>query len=168
ALRTTIQITAERPMAIVHENWPLRMKRVDLSGLAPAQREAEVEHLLIDEPRRPYDLEAEPGIRATLLRLGSREHVFILMMHHIICDWRSEGVLWRDLAALYPAFSCGKPPALPPLPIQHGDYAVWQQQRVAEADFAEDLAYWEGNLRGAPELLELPADRPRPRVQSYR
>ncbi|MFZ0887838.1 MAG: amino acid adenylation domain-containing protein [Candidatus Binataceae bacterium] len=167
-LRTTIQITEERPMAIVHENWPLRMKRIDLSGLAPAQREAEVERLLIDERRRSYDLEAEPGIRATLLRLGSREHVFILMMHHIICDRWSMGVVWRELAALFEAFSCGKPLALPPLPIQHGDYAVWQQQRVAEADFAGDLAYWEDNLRGAPELLELPADRPRPRVQSYR
>jgi len=127
-----------------------------------------VERLLIDEPRRSYDLEAEPGIRATLLRLGSREHVFILMMHHIICDRWSMGIVWRELAALYQAFSRGETFALPPLPIQHGDYAVWKRQRVAEAGFAKDLAFWEDNLRGVPELLQLPADRPRPRVQSYR
>lgn len=154
-------------MAIVHESWPLRMKQIDLSGWATLQREAEVERLLIDEPRRLYNLESEPGIRVTLLRLGAGEHVFILMMHHIICDRWSIGVLWRELAGLYQAFSCGKAAALPPLPIQHGDYAVWQLQRLAEGRGAADLAYWENNLRDAPELLELPADRPRPRVRSY-
>jgi acyl-CoA synthetase (AMP-forming)/AMP-acid ligase II/acyl carrier protein len=167
-LRTTIQATEERPMAVVHENWPLRIKRVDMSSLAPAHREAEVKRLLTEEPRRPYDLEAEPAIRATLLRLGPREHVFILMMHHIICDRWSMGVLWRELAALYQAFSRGKPLALPPLPIQHGDYAVWHEQRAGETGFVEDLAYWEDNLSGAPQLLELPTDKPRPPVQSYR
>ena len=167
-LRTTIQMAAERPIAIVHESWPLQIKRIDLSALAPAQREAEVERLLIDEPRRPYHLETEPGIRATLLRLGPSEHVFILMMHHLVCDWASEGVLWRELSSAYRAICRGEPPALSRLPIQYGDYAVWQQQRVDEATFAEDLAFWEENLRGAPELLELPSDRPRPSVQSYR
>ena len=166
-LRTTIQRTEEGAVAIVHESWPLKMKQIDLSGWAAPQREAEVERLLIDAPRRLYNLESEPGIRVTLLRLGAREHVFILMMHHIICDRWSISVLWRELAALYQAFFCGKAAALPPLPIQHGDYAVWQLQRLAEGRGAADLTYWENNLRDAPELLELPADRPRPRVQSY-
>ena len=107
-LRTTIQMAAERHIAIVHESWSLRMKRIDLSGLAPAQREAEVERLLIDEPRRPYDLETEPGIRATLVRLGPSEHVFILMMHHLICDRGSLGVLWRELSSHYRALSRGE------------------------------------------------------------
>ena len=166
-LRSTIRMADGEPFAVVHENWPLRIKRVDLSGLPAAQRAAEVERSLIDEPRRPYHLEAEPGIRATLLRLGPTEHVFILMMHHLVCDWASEGVLWRELSALYRALSRSETPALPPLPIQHGDYAAWQQQQVAAAGFAEDLAFWEENLRGAPELLELPADRPRPATNSY-
>lgn len=166
-LRTTFHRTADGPMASVHESWPLRIRQINLSGLAAAQREAEVERLLIDEPRRLYDLENEPGIRVTLLRLGAREHVFILMMHHIICDRWSTGIVSRELTALYQALVCGKTPALPPLPIQNGDYVVWQLQRV-EADFADDFAYWEENLRGAPDLLELPTDRPRPRVQSYR
>ncbi|MGA6973658.1 MAG: AMP-binding protein, partial [Candidatus Binatus sp.] len=167
-LRTTVQIAAERPIAIVHESWPLRMKRVDLGALPPAQRETELARLLIDEPRRPYQIESEPGIRATLVRLSQSEHVFILMMHHMVCDWASEGVLWRELSSAYRTIVRGEPPALSRLPIQYGDYAVWQQQRVDEAAFDEDLDFWQENLRGAPELLELPSDRPRPSVQSYR
>jgi len=166
-LRTTIQSTEEGAVASVHESWPPSIKHIDLSGLAAERREAEVERLLIDEPRRLYDLESEPGIRVTLLRLGAREHVFILMLHHIICDRWSIDIVSRELTALYQAFVCGNTPALPPLPIQNGDYVVRQMQQ-AEADFAKELAYWEDNLRDAPDLLELPTDRPRPRVQSYR
>lgn len=167
-LRTTIHDTVGGPTASVHDAWPLKIRQIDLSGMSAAQREAEVERLLIDEPRRLYDLEAEPGIRATVLRLGARDQVFILMMHHIISDRWSMGVVSRELATLYKAFVCGETPALPPPPIQNGDYALWQQQWLAEADFGEDLAYWKDNLRGAPDLLDLPTDRPRPRVLSYR
>jgi amino acid adenylation domain-containing protein len=166
ALRTTMRRTQEGVMASVHDSWPLKIKLIDLSGLSAEQRGAEVGRLLIDEPRRLFDLESEPGIRATLLRLGAREHIFILMMHHIICDRWSTGVVSRELTALYQAFVCGEPAVLPALPIQYGDYVVWRLQRT-EADFAEDLAFWEDNLRGAPELLQLPADRPRPRLRSY-
>jgi amino acid adenylation domain-containing protein len=167
-LRTTIQTTDGQPVGIVHENWPLRLKQIDLSGLTARQREAEVERLLIAEPRVAYRLQDEPAIRAALIRLCPSEHVFILMMHHLICDWSSEGVLWRELAALYRSFCRGESLVLPPLPIQHGDYAVWQRQQLTEASLAEDLAFWVENLRGAPALLELPSDRPRPLVMSYR
>jgi amino acid adenylation domain-containing protein len=166
-LRTTIQAAAEESQAIVHESWPLRFKQIDLSSLAPARRDSEVERLLIDEPRLPYHLETEPGIRVTLLRLGPQEHVFILMMHHLICDWASEGVLWRELSALYRAGCRDQQLDLPPLPLQHGDYAAWQQQQMARKDLAEDLEYWAENLRGAPALLELPTDRPRSSVNSF-
>jgi amino acid adenylation domain-containing protein len=167
-LRTTIQMAAQRPIAIVHETSPLTMKRIDLSTLPHADREAELARLLIDEPRRPYRLDQVPGIRATLVRIGPADHVFILMMHHMVCDWASEGVLWRELSAAYQNIRRGAPLSASRLPIQYGDYAVWQQQRVDEAAFAEDLDFWEENLRGAPQLLELPSDRPRPTVQSFR
>jgi amino acid adenylation domain-containing protein len=166
-LRTTFQSAEAGVAAVVHPSCPLRLKQIDLTGLPDPQREAEVERLLIDEPRRFYNLESEPGVRVTLLSLGAREHVFILMMHHIICDRWSINVLWRELAALYQTFAFGKALALPPLPVQHGDYAAWQRQRLAETGLAKDLAYWEDALRGAPQLLELPADRPRPPVQSH-
>jgi amino acid adenylation domain-containing protein len=167
-LRTTIEVTDDEPRAVVHESWPIQLKKVDLSTLAAPERQEDVERLLIQEPRELYHLETKPGIRATLLCLGPRDHVLILMMHHIICDWSSEGVLWRELAVLYRAFSNGAAPDLPPLTIQHGDYAAWQVHQNAEANFAEDLAFWDENLRGAPQLLELPADRARPPMLSYR
>lgn len=168
-LRTTIQTTDDEPTVIVHEAWPLRLKKIDLSPLAPARRDAEIERLLIEEPRLPYDLKIEPGIRATLLHLGEKDHVFILMMHHLICDWSSEGVLWRELSALYSAVRRGGRLELPRLPIYHGDYAVWQQGQLDSKEVAEDLVYWEQQLRGAPGLLDLPMDAPsRPSTISYR
>jgi amino acid adenylation domain-containing protein len=167
-LRTSIQASDTVPVAVVHENWSLQLKIIDLSALGADERQGEVERLLVEEPRQPFHLQAEPGIRATLLRLAPEEHVFLLMMHHLICDWSSEGVIWRELSACYQALTCGQTPTLPHLPIQHGDYAVWQKQQMLEGAFADDLAYWEENLRGAPELLELPTDRPRPPAISYR
>ena len=167
-LRTSIRMLDNEPVAFVHDRWRLEVKRMDLSSLTPAEREAQVARLLIEEPRLGYQLDAEPPIRATLLRLGPTEHVLILMMHHIICDWASMGNLWRDLSALYRAGLRGQSLELPALPIQHGDYAVWQQDLSRRGAFSEDLAYWVEKLRGAPALIELPADRPRPAVYSYR
>jgi amino acid adenylation domain-containing protein len=166
--RTTIEVAGDEPSAVVHKTWPLKLKQVDLCSLAPAARQAEVERLLIEEPRLAYDLKTKPGIRATLIRCGETEHVFILMMHHLICDWSSEGVLWRELSALYGAGCSGRQLELPPLPIHHGDYAVWLQRQTSRPELGEDLAYWEEDLRGAPALLELPMDRPnRPPMISY-
>ncbi len=149
-LRTTIRVTDGQPIAVMHESWPLQLKKIDLSALTADERQAEVERLLVDEPRRRYHLEAEPGIRATLLRLGPREHVFILLMHHIICDRLAVGVLWREMSALYRAFCRGQPSPLSPLPIQYGDYAVWQRQQIEKGGFQEDLSFWKENLRGRP------------------
>ncbi len=167
-LRTTIKIVDERPSAHVHERWPVVLKRVDLSALEPARREDEVERLLVEEPRRLYSLESEPGIRGTLVRLGPRDHVFILMMHHIVCDWSSEGVLWRELSAHYRAFARHETLELPAAPVRHGDYAAWRQTQNSEMNFAAELDFWKNELGGAPELLDLPADRPRPAVTSHR
>jgi amino acid adenylation domain-containing protein len=167
-LRTTIRTVGEEPVGVVLEHWPLQIKKIDLSRLPTPERQAEVDRLLIQEPAQLYRLETEPGIRVTLLRLAPREHILILMMHHIICDWSSEGVFWRELSVLYRSFSRGEPFALPPPAIQHGDYAAWQVQQNADATFIEDLAFWEDNLRGAPQLLELPTDRTRPPTSSYR
>ena len=167
-LRTTIRVRDGRPTAIVHETWPVNLKMIELCHLPTGQREAELARLLIDEPRQLYRLEAESGLRATVIKLSAEEHVFILMMHHIICDRLSVGVLWRELGTLYEAFLRGQPSPLPPLPIQYGDYAVWQRQPVRQERFDEDISFWRENLRGAPNVLDLPADRPRPPVISYR
>ena len=129
-----------------------------------------MDRLLIDEPRALYDLEAEPGIRVALVRLSPREHVLILMMHHIICDWASEGIIWRELVGLVQIVSqrrsrsCCRPDDQ-----RTGTTRRGSSTRLAErTSFAEDLAFWEETLRGAPPLLELPADRARPAMMSYR
>jgi amino acid adenylation domain-containing protein len=167
-LRSTIEMIEGVPHAVRHKSWPLCFRKIDLSTLPPTERQPEVDRLLIEEPRALYDLEAEPGIRVTLIRLSPREHVFILMMHHIICDWASEGIIWRELSALYGSFLSGKPVVLPLPSVTHGDYAAWQQQRLTTTSFVDDLVFWEEALRDAPPLLELPADRPRPPAMSYR
>lgn len=166
-LRSTIRLIEGVPHAVVHESWPLRVKEVDLGSLAPANQKAEVDRLLVDEPRTRYNLKAEPGIRVTLLRLGPREHILILMMHHIICDWSSEGIIWREFSLFYRSFLTAKTAVLPTMSLTHGDYAAWKQQQLAENTFADSLAFWEKTLKGAPALLELPADRPRPPIMSH-
>ena len=167
-LRTSIRTIDNEPTVFVHDDWRLILKTIDLSALAPDEREAEVARLLVDEPRLPYRLDFEPAIRATLLRLGPAEHILIVMMHHIICDWASMGNFWRDLSALYRAGCRGQALELPTPPIQYGDYAAWQNDLSNRGAFAEDLTYWREKLSGAPALTELPADRPRPPVFSYR
>jgi amino acid adenylation domain-containing protein len=167
-LRTTIQAVDGVAMARVRESHVLRLKMIDLAGRDATDREAELERLLISEPRVPYHLGEEPAIRATLIRLGEQEHVFILMMHHLVCDWSSEGVLWRELSALYRGYCRDESIELPPLPLQHGDYAVWQREQLTETAVAGDLVFWKENLRGVPPLLEIPCDRPRPQLLSYR
>ena len=103
-LRTTIQAVDGLAMAKVRESYLLPLKIIDLTGRPDAEREAELERLQISEPRIPYHLEDEPAIRATLIRMGAQDHVFLLMMHHLVCDWSSEGVLWRELSALYRSY----------------------------------------------------------------
>lgn len=166
-LRTTFWAHDNQPVAVVHESWPLRLRKIDLAGLAGAALRKEVERLLLDEPRQIFHLEAEPGVRATILRLGAREHVFILTMHHIVCDARSMGILWREFAAAYHSICHGEPPALPTLMMQHRDYAISRVEQTNNAGFMKDLAFWAKTLHEAPPILELPADRPRPLRPSY-
>ena len=167
-LRSTIKIIDEVPHAIIHRRWPLRFKTIDLRSLPAAERESEVNRLLIDEPKIHYDLQAEPGIRVTLLNSGPREHVLILMMHHTVCDWSSVGVFWRILSKLYGALIRNEPVELAPLPITHRDYAVWKRQELVNENNSKDLEFWEKTLHGVPQLLELPSDRKRPPILSYR
>jgi amino acid adenylation domain-containing protein len=168
ALRSTIDVIDGVPHAVIHQSWPPQFREFDLSQLAAAKRQSELDRLLIDEPRMPYSLETVPGIRISLVHLSEHEHALILSMHHIICDWASEGVIWRELSVLYRSYMNGEQADLPTLPITHRDYAVWNEKRLEETDFSEDLAFWDKNLKGAPALLEVPADRPRPAMASYK
>nr|WP_277951940.1 non-ribosomal peptide synthase/polyketide synthase [Pseudomonas sp. TH06] len=115
----------------------------------------------------PFNLEHDPLVRGRLVRLADDHHVLVLTMHHIISDGWSMGVLTRELMALYQAFSQGEADPLPPLALQYTDYAVWQRRWLSGEVLQRQSDYWQQNLAGAPALLSLPTDRPRPAQQDY-
>ncbi|HXQ87996.1 MAG TPA: amino acid adenylation domain-containing protein, partial [Solirubrobacterales bacterium] len=121
----------------------------------------DVARLVAEEAARPFDLTRGPLLRARLLRLAEREHVLLFTMHHVVSDAWSMGVLVRELSTLYQAFQRGEPSPLPPLPLQYADYAVWQRALLDEGRLQGELAFWRGQLAGAPGALALPTDRPR-------
>ena len=149
---------------------------VDLEGLPKAQRERAAQHLAAVEARRPFDLERGPLVRLSLLRREEEDHLLVVVMHHIITDAWSFGVLVRELGILYRAlgargsgaFDPASVSELPPLPVQYGDYSLWQRERLVGARLDRELAFWKEQLAGSPPVLELPLDRPRQAVQSYR
>ncbi len=166
-LRTTFAIVDGRPVQVVAPLLRLALPIVDLRDLPETEREVEVQRLATNEAQRPFDLAEGPLMRATVLRLGEDEHVGLLTMHHIVSDGWSTGILIREMAALYGAFSSDKVVSLPELPIQYADFAHWQRDWLQGEVLETQLAYWKQQLLGAPPLLELPADHPRPAVQTF-
>jgi len=140
----------------------------DLADLPDGEQAAEVEKIAADEISRPFDLAAGPLIRGRLLQLAEDEHVLLVTQHHIISDGWSIGLLIREFSALYSAFCQNRPDPLPPLAIQYADYAAWQRQWLQGELLQTHIGYWQEHLAGATALLELPTDRPRPALQSYR
>ncbi len=162
AVRTTFAMADGRPVQVIHPLARPALPGVDLAGLPAARREAEARRLAREEARRPFDLAAGPLLRATLLRLiAGEEHLALLTLHHIVSDGWSMGVLVRELGALYAACREGRPSALPPLPIQYADFAVWQRRTLAGEALEAELAHWRRALAGLAPLA-LPTDRPRP------
>ncbi|MGS0897609.1 amino acid adenylation domain-containing protein, partial [Burkholderia stagnalis] len=119
------------------------------------------------EAGEPFDFSTGPLVRGRLLRLGEREHVLLVTMHHIVSDGWSMSVLVRELGALYRAFRDGRADPLAPLAIQYADYAAWQRRWLAGDVLQRQLTYWKTTLQGAPELTTLPPDRARPAAQGY-
>ena len=143
------------------------LERHDLSMQAePEQRQA-VRQMLQEASARRFELERGPLIRGLLVKLGERQHLLWVSMHHIVSDGWSMGVLTDEVARLYAAFSQGQADPLAPLPVQYGDYAHWQRQWLSGERLDGQLGFWKEYLAGAPALLELPTDKPRPAVQSY-
>ncbi|HEX8907179.1 MAG TPA: condensation domain-containing protein, partial [Longimicrobiaceae bacterium] len=121
-----------------------------------------------EETARPFDLATGPLFRARLLRLGAEDHMLLLVMHHIVTDWWSTGILVRELTELYGAYRDGRESPLAELPVQYADYATWQREQLQGETLDRELAYWKEHLAGAPARLDLPTDRPRPATQSHR
>ncbi|HEU4880987.1 MAG TPA: condensation domain-containing protein, partial [Longimicrobium sp.] len=168
ALRITFGEVDGSPVQVIAPFDGFALPVEDLSGLGDADREAAAKRRAGDEASHAFDLSAGPLFRAALLRLGEEDHVLLLTMHHIVSDGWSMGVLFRELSALYEAYREGRESPLPDLPVQYADYAVWQREQLAGEVLDRQLAYWKERLGGAPELLELSTDHPRPAVQTFR
>jgi amino acid adenylation domain-containing protein len=167
-LRTVFAEVDGAPVQVVAPFGGFTLPVEDLSGLGEVDREAAVARRAGEEVRRGFDLSAGPLFRASLLRLGSEDHVLLLSMHHIVSDGWSGGVLFREMSALYTSYREGRESPLPELAVQYADYAVWQREQLAGEVLERQLSYWRERLAGAPELLELPIDRPRPAMQTFR
>ncbi|MFY0568156.1 non-ribosomal peptide synthase/polyketide synthase [Archangium lansingense] len=168
SLRTTFASRDGQPIQLIAPSLPIPLDVLDLSNEPATERESRAQHLAQQEAQRPFDLANGPLLRASLLRLASDEHVLMLVMHHIVSDGWSMGVLVREMASLYLAFASGQQPNLPPLPIQYADYAVWQRSWLQGEVLDSQLGYWKQQLSGASSALELPTDKPRPPVQMFR
>ncbi|HVH13355.1 MAG TPA: condensation domain-containing protein, partial [Longimicrobium sp.] len=168
ALRTTFPRIAGAPAQVVAPFDGFVLPVEELTALADADREAAVSRRVADDAARPFDLAAGPLFRASLLRLADDEHALLMSMHHIVSDGWSMGVLYRELSTLYGAFAGGSESPLPALAVQYADYAAWERANLAGAALDGQIGWWKGQLAGAPALLELPTDHPRPPVQTYR
>ncbi|NVE01900.1 non-ribosomal peptide synthetase, partial [Massilia sp. BJB1822] len=167
ALRTTfVNLDGIPQQHIGAADCGFALRHVDLRGIP--DQEARVVHLAGEEAQAPFDLASGPLIRGQLLRLAETEYVLLLTQHHIISDGWSIAVLVQEVSTLYRAFHLRQVDPLPALAVQYADYAAWQRARLQGEELQRQIAFWTAQLGGAPALLELPTDRPRPAVQSHR
>ena len=167
-LRTRIGLSDGLPVQVIDSWQKLTLAVTDLSGVPSTEREDAARRLAMEEAGRPFDLTSGPLIRAFLVKMAEDDHILIMNTHHIASDRWSAIVLMGELSALYQAFLANKPSPLPELAIQYADWAVWQRDFLTGEQLERQLAYWKHQMEGAPPVIELPTDRPRPAVQTFR
>lgn len=166
-LRTTFSTIDEKPVQVIAPPIDLTLPCYDLQGLSDLEQTVRIQQIANSQASQPFDLAVGPLVQFTLLQLSSQEYVLLLKMHHIIYDGWSLNIFFAELSLAYAAFTQGLPNPLPELPIQYADFAVWQRQWLTGEVRERQLAYWQQQLAGVPLVLELPADRPRPPVQTF-
>jgi hypothetical protein len=167
-LRTSFLAVDGQPVQVVKPKLSLSLPLIDLSLLRETDRGNELQRLRREDAERPFDLSRAPLMRVSLVRLDASAHVVLVTMHHIVSDGWSIGVLINEVAALYQAYAAGKESSLPELSIQYSDFAGWQRQQLQGESLKNELDYWRGELGTELPTLNLPTDRQRPAVQSYR
>ncbi|NET12210.1 MAG: amino acid adenylation domain-containing protein, partial [Okeania sp. SIO1H6] len=167
-LRSSFQTVNGKPIQVIDPEVTMNINMVDLQQHSETERETLLIQLAQKEAITPFDLEIAPLIRCTLLKLEPTEYLFLSTMHHIVSDGWSMGIFIQEFSNLYQAFCTGKPSPLPELPIQYVDFAVWQREYLSGAVLESQINYWKEQLDGAPELLQLPTDRPRSTVPTFR
>ena len=167
SLRTTFTVKEGEPVQVVTPNLNLNLPLIDICDFTDDDCESEIQRLINEEAQKPFDLSCGPLLRTTLLKLKDDEHVFLLTIHHIISDGWSITVINQELGTLYDAFCSNEQSRLSELPIQYADFAEWQDGWMKEEELENQLNYWKDQLNGAPSMLQLPNDHPRPMVQSF-
>lgn len=172
SFRTRFASVDGQPVQIISPPKPFILPVVDLQNFPKPERKVEANRLITEEAQHPFNLVQGPLVRFLLLRLDKEDYVFLMTIHHIVSDGWSLGVFARELGALYKAFfnafSMGPPSTLTELPIQYADFAHWQQQWLQGEVLETQLDYWKEQLKGLLPVLQLPTDRPRPAVQTFR
>ncbi len=161
SLRTRFPAEAGEPRQVIDPELPPILSLVDLTGLAEEEILPRAIELAGEESRQPFDLARGPLFRARLLRLGPQDHALLLCIHHIVSDGWSQGLLLREIVALYRAYVAGEAPSLPEPKVRYVDFARWQTERLKGEALEQELAFWRERLEGAPPVLELPTDHPR-------
>jgi hypothetical protein len=164
SLRTTVTVRSGKPVQQIHERLKVHFEEIDAS----TWREDELQTRLVEETQRPFDLERGPVLRVSLFTRSAQEHILVLVVHHIVVDFWSLAVILNELDVLYPAEKAGRPAALPPLDLQYTDFIRWQTELLASPEGERLWAYWKKQLAGQLPVLDLPTDRPRPPIQTFR
>ena len=167
-LRTNFVVNEGKPVQAIKPPASLSLSVEDLREFPESERTQQVQRLSTELAQQPFDLSCESLWCTKLLRLAQQEYKLLLTLHHIIADGWSMGVLIKELAALYEAFSFMKPSPLPELPIQYTDFAYWQHQWLQSERIQPLLEYWKQQLGGDLPVLNLPTDRPRSPVETFR
>lgn len=167
SLRTTFHLQQGQPVQVIHPAAPFHIPLVDLRCLPEAERSMAGEQIMSWEAQQPFSLEQGPLLRARLCQLGDQSFLLLLTMHHIISDGWSTSILVQEVTTAYACLLGARTPALPDLPIQYLDYALWQRRTLQGEVLQKHLAYWRSQLADAP-LLQLPTEYPRPARRTYR
>ncbi len=160
-LRTTFTLIDDEPRQIVSQDWALDLPMFDLSHLSEAEKDAEIDRIIEERSRHPFNLTTDLMLRTTLLQLDTTDYILVFVVHHVASDGWSTGVLLREISAWYTTYSGQGDSSLPELPIHYTDYALWQRDHLQGDVLEKQLAYWKEQLAGAPAVLELPTDHPR-------
>src|SRR3569832_1511455 len=166
-LRTTFKPVNGSPQQVIAPPSAVSLPLIDLMVFPVAERETESNRLISEEILRPFDLTSGPLLRTLIIRLKDDEHIVVITMHHIISDGWSSSVLVGDIGALYEAFVTGQSSTLADLPLQYGDYVLWQREWLQGEVLESQLGYWRKQVSNL-QMLELPLDHSRPPVQTFR
>ena len=166
-LRTNFSVVDESPIQVINSPYKLTIPVINLEELTAEIKSEKTRQLAIEELQKSFDLETDNLVRGTLLKLDSKSHILLLVIHHIVFDGWSVNILRQEFSSLYKSFCDKKPSDLPKLSLQYADFAHWQRQWLQGERLENQLNYWRQQLNNAPPLLELPTDQPRPSTQTY-